>query len=311
MEENPLLTTPTSENLKPKNLFKPVYFFVILFFIILFWIYSFVFLPPTNFKAGEIFNIEEGGSLRSISKNLEDNGLIKSRALFEAFVIAYGGEKHILPGDYFFENKLPVFEIARRISQGDRNIEPIKITIPEGFDVSDIAEVVNNKLSKFNKDKFLNLASPNEGYLFPDTYFFFYNDNEEEVYKLMRENFEKKMQKIRPEIISVGKTETEIIVMASIIEREAKGDVDRELISGILWNRIKIGMALQVDAAPITYKEKGLPGMPIANPGIESIKAAVYPKSSTYLYYLHGKDGEIHYAKTFEEHRQNKFKYLR
>ncbi|MCX6747515.1 MAG: endolytic transglycosylase MltG, partial [Candidatus Nomurabacteria bacterium] len=79
----------------------------------------------------------------------------------------------------------------------------------------------------------------------------------------------------------------------------------------ILWNRIKIGMALQVDAAPITYKEKGLPGMPIANPGIESIKAAVYPKSSTYLYYLHGKDGEIHYAKTFEEHRQNKFKYLR
>ncbi|MDQ3076150.1 MAG: endolytic transglycosylase MltG [bacterium] len=290
--------------------FKSYYLWIICFLLILFLGYFFVFVSPKNFPIGEILTISEGSSLRSISKSLEEQHLIKSRPLFEAFVITYGGEKRILPGDYLFEKRLPVFEIARRISKGDRHLSPVKITIPEGFNVSDIAEVVDLKLSKFNKDKFLKLAKADEGYLFPDTYFFFYNDAEDKVHQLMRENFEKKMKEIRPLIPATGKTEKEIIIMASIIEREAKGDSDRELISGILWKRISINMALQVDAAPITYKERGFPESPIANPGLKSIKAAMYPKMSSYLYYLHGKDGEIRYARTFEEHRQNKFKYL-
>jgi len=302
-----------TEKEKPKINFSftRIYYFIVVLFVFIFWVYFFVFVPPSDFKSGEIFTIEDGASLRSISKNLEDLNLIKSRPIFEAFVIMYGGEKHLLPGDYLFEKKLPIFEVARRISKGDRNIEPLKVTIPEGFNVRDISEVVNLKLSKFNQDKFLKLALPDEGYLFPDTYFFFYNDTEEDVFRVMKENFEKKISKIRPLIIKLGKNEKEIIVMASIIEREAKGDSDRELISGILWARINKGMPLQVDAAPITYKEKGLPDTPIANPGLESINAAIYPKNSPYLFYLHGKDGEVHYAKNFDEHRQNKLKYLR
>jgi UPF0755 protein len=108
-----------------------------------------------------------------------------------------------------------------------------------------------------------------------------------------------------------GKSEKEIMVMASIVEREAKGNGDRDFISGILWKRLAIGMPLQADAAPVTYKTKGLPENPIANPGIESIKASIYPKNSSYLYYLHDPNGFIHYAKNFKDHVSNKLKYLK
>lgn len=313
MEENKISETQNIENPNTSKRFvlRGYYFYVIFALVLLFVGYYYILIPTKDFKTGEIFNIEEGSSLRSISKNLEDAGFIKSRAMFEAFVIIYGGENRILPGDYLFDQKIPLFEVARRISKGDRNISPIKITIPEGFDTEEIAEVVDLKLPNFNKEKFVKTAKLDEGYLFPDTYFFFYNDTEEDVHVAMKENYEKRITDLRKQILSLGKTESDIIIMASIIEREAKGDEDRELISGILWARIAKDMRLQVDAAPITYKQKGLPDSPIANPGMESIKAAIYPKSSPYLFYLHGKDGEVRYAKDFDEHRQNKLKYLR
>ena len=127
----------------------------------------------------------------------------------------------------------------------------------------------------------------------------------------MRANFEKKILTLKPDIALSGKTEKEIIIMASLIEGEAKGDADREIISGILWRRITIGMPLQVDVALTTYKTKGLPNSPINNPGLEALKAAIYPKSSSYLYYLHDKKGVIHYAKSFNEHQKNVLKYLK
>ncbi len=126
---------------------------------------------------------------------------------------------------------------------------------------------------------------------------------------MMEGNYQKKIAPIRPQIKASGKSEKDIITMASIIEREAKGP-DRELISGILWHRLAIGMPLQVDAAPETYKAKGLPKNPIANPGMEAIIAALNPKSSDYIYYLHDKDKNVHYAKSFAEHNANRLKYL-
>jgi UPF0755 protein len=203
---------------------------------------------------------------------------------------------------------LPVFEIARRIVQKDRRLASVKLTIPEGFDVSEIAESTSLKLKNFDKEKFLLEAK--EGYLFPDTYFFFSSDDEVDVLKYMSDNFERKIKQVLPEIISSGKTESAIITMASLIEKEAKGDVDRGYISGILWNRISKKMPLQVDSAMETYKTIGLPKGPICNPGMASIKAAIHPIASDYLYYLHDKNGVIHYARTFEEHKRNKLKYL-
>ncbi len=283
-------------------------FCVLVLIVFLVFVNFLFFNVPKNFPTGAILNIKEGSSLRSVSKYLEENNVIDSRVFFETLVIIFEGEK-VVSGDYLFESKISVFEVARRVSSGERHLAPVKVTIPEGFNVVDIAKAFVLKLPKFNQDNFYREAK--EGYLFPDTYFFLTTDNEEDVLQSMFDNFEKKIKPIRLEIISSGKSEKDIIIMASIIEKESKGDADREFISGILWKRLKIGMPLQVDADPNTYKTKGLPKNPTANPGLKAIKAAIYPKASSYLYYLHDKDGNIHYATTFAEHVSNKLKYLK
>jgi len=296
---------------KPKLSLKFYIFYAICLIIVLILGYFLFFSAPRNFPVGKIINIGYGSSLRSISKDFKENQIIRSRIAFEAFAIIFGGEKHMVTGDYLFENKEPVFKVAMRISNGEFHLAPVKVTIPEGFDVNQIADAFSSKLTSFNKEKFLLEAKPKEGYLFPDTYFFLTTATEEDAIKYMSDNFDKKIESIQSEISSSNKTEKEIIIMASIIEREAKGDADRAIISGILWNRISKKMPLQVDAEMWTYKNKGLPENPICNPGIEAIKASIYPVKSSFLYYLHDKDGVIHYAKSFTEHKQNIIKYLK
>lgn len=293
-----------------KNIF---YALIIIAFLAFFY---FLFLSaPADFPIGTIFKVEQGNSLRSVSLKLKSGNIIRSRLAFEAFVILLGREKRVIRSDYYFENKLPVHIVARRISRGENHMAPIAVTIPEGFDTAQIADAFASKLANFNKSQFLIEASGLEGYLFPDTYFFLTTDTETDVIRSMSANFEKKIISLKQDIAlsgkTTGRTEREIIIMASIIEREAKGDIDREFISGILWKRFAMGMPLQVDAAPETYKTRGLPKSPIANPGLAAIKTAIYPKSSSFLYYLHDKNGNIHYTKTFAEHRQNIVKYLK
>ena len=302
---------PDSKYLKAKFLLKS-FFYCLLVIFILFFIFYFLFLkPPSAFKAGAIKTISVGESLRGLSRELKDEGYISSRLAFESFVIMYGGERHIMPGDYLFKTKLPVYELARRISFGKRGFEAIKVTIPEGWNRQEIASFLETKLPTFKSESFLDLTLGREGYLFPDTYFFFPTVLEEDVAESMEDNFEKKIAPIRIKIKEAGKSEKDIITMASIIEREASGDTDREYISGILWKRLSIGMALQVDAWPETYKERGLPDHPIANPGLKAINAALFPKTTNYLYYLHAPDGSIHYARNFAEHKANKLRYLK
>jgi UPF0755 protein len=176
---------------------------------------------------------------------------------------------------------------------------PIRVTIPEGYCASDIA----NKLSSFknfNEKNFLNLASLKEGYLFPDTYFLTGKENESDIIKIMSDNFKAK----------AGDPKYDILVMASILEKEVKEEKDLHIVSGILWKRISADMPLQVDAEPETYKYKGLPLAPICNPGLNTIEAAKNPVSSPYWYYLSDKNGVIHYAKTLVEQNANKAKYL-
>ncbi len=280
---------------------------VITFFVL----FSVFFIkPPLDFPSGTIFKIDEGSSLRGVSLKLKNSNIIRSRLAFEAFVILFGGEKRTMSADYFFEKKLPVFEIARRISKGEHHMAPIVVTIPEGFTMAQISDTFLLKLSNFNKNKFILEAKGLEGYLFPDTYFFLTNDDETSVLLSMKENFKKKIAILRSDIASSKQSERDIIIMASLLEGEAKGDIDREFVSGILWKRISINMPLQVDVAPVTYKTRGLPNSPIGNPGMEAIKAAIYPKTSPYLYYLHDRNGVIHYARSFAEHQNNIRKYL-
>ncbi len=304
----PQILPPERENIFKS---KKLYYYSAGILVLLFLIKILLFNAPANFPVGTIINIGDGAGLRSVSLELKEANIIRSRTIFEAFVILYGGDRHVISADYLFDVREPVWSVARRISEGDRHLAPVKITIPEGFDTGNIADLLDSRLSTFDKDRFIKIAEGKEGSLFPDTYFFFTTDNEEVAFNSLIKNYEKKVGPLRDEIKKTGKTEQDIVTMASIIEREAEGNGDRAVISGILWRRISIGMALQADAAPITYKERGLPSTPIANPGLDSIKAAIYPEKTTYLYYLHDKEGGIHYAKNFDEHRANITKYLK
>jgi len=267
--------------------------------------------PPGQFPAGSIINIEEGWSVGKVSQVLKTNKIIRSEAAFKFFVIITGGEKRIRPAYYTFEKPMPVFQVSYRVSGGRFALSPVAVTIPEGFGNAEAAEAFMEKLPSFQKEQFLLLARGLEGRLFPDTYFFLNTDGAQEAIKTMTENYEKKISPFREDIAASGRTEQEIITMASVIEGEANGNEDRALISGILWKRLGIGMPLQADAAPITYKEKGLPKAPIGNPGLEAIEATIHPEASPYLYYLHDPDGNVHYAKSFAEHVANKRKYLK
>jgi UPF0755 protein len=179
---------------------------------------------------------------------------------------------------------------------------------------------------------YLSIQKEKEGFLFPETYFFYQNVTTEEILKKMQDTY---TEKVTPLISSLGldqKQERKVIILASILEEEGKTTEDKKMIAGILLNRIEKGMPLQVDASinyikgmasdvsfsdleiesPYnTYKNKGLPPGPISNPGLDSIMAALHPTKSKFIYYLTGVDGTFHYAITFEEHVRNKEKYLR
>lgn len=190
----------------------------------------------------------------------------------------------------------------------------------------------------FLADKPENLSL--EGYLFPDTYRIYSSSTPEEIISKMLANLDKKLTpQMRADIKKSGKSIHEILTMASIIEKEApiyaqKDAKEAKIISGIFWNRINIGMGLQSDAtlsyifndkkpahsgeelkvdSPYnTYKYRGLPPGPIANPGIIAIEAAIYPADTNYFYFLTTFDGSaIYYAKTYDEHLKNKYKYLK
>ncbi|MEK7149015.1 MAG: endolytic transglycosylase MltG, partial [Patescibacteria group bacterium] len=183
-------------------------------------------------------------------------------------------------------------------------------------------------------------GNPLEGYLFPDTYRLYKDASADDVIRKMLGNFDRKLTKdMRNEIILQRKTIYEIVTIASLIEKEVKSPEDKVLVSGILWKRLQLKIALQVDASIIyiktngrsqlnggekvlyedlkidspynTYKYRGLPPGPISNPGLESIEAAIYPKQSPYLFYISTPDGKTIYSKTLEEHNTAVAKYLR
>lgn len=274
---------------------------------------SFVYLarPPKDFPIDSVYSIKSGSSLDSISRSLETEKIIRSKGIFQFFVILFAGDKGVKAGDYLFDKSLSAYELAKRMVLGRFSSTAVKITIPEGYTNQEIAQTLTEKLRNFDATKFEEMAKDQQGYLFPDTYFFFPTASPAEAIRVMRENFDEKIAAIQDEIDQAKRKFPDIIIMASIVEREASGKGDREIISSILWKRLLMKMPLQADAAPETYERQGLPEMPIANPGLDSIKAALSPSPTPYLYYIHDKSGNIHYAKSFEEHKRNIAKYLK
>src|SRR3989338_10797307 len=126
--------------------FKKTILYVVIFLFVIYFFFLLVLSAPTNFPIGTIFNIEQGSNLRSVSLELKQEHIIRSRLAFEAFVIMFGGEKHIISANYYFENKLSVYEIAGRIAKGEHHLAPIVVTIPEGFNANQIGDTFASKL---------------------------------------------------------------------------------------------------------------------------------------------------------------------
>jgi UPF0755 protein len=287
---------------------------------------------PEFFKE-KVVEIPGGYGGVAIASLLKKEGLIKSETLFLLSLRYFGNETSIPAGTYLFKEPMNVMRVAARFSEGDHGISRMKITIPEGLTAREMADIFAGNLPRFDKTEFIANAEKKEGYLFPDTYFFFSNATSGPVIEALDKTFILRTKDLQVEASIDKKNWHDIITMASIIEEEAVTSEDRRLVSGILWSRMDKGMRLQVDAPFVyllgkgsaelsvddlktdspynTYTHDGLPPAAIANPSLDAIDAALHPTETKYLYYLSGLDGTMHYAKTFEEHKVNKEKYIR
>ncbi len=289
--------------------------------------------PSRNFVSGTLVEIPEGASLTAIASILKEKEIIQSPLYFSLLVTNSGSEKRIASGMYLFKEPQDVFAVAERFALGVHGIDTLKITLPEGLSIKEMSNILAKQLSSFDNAVFLQMSEGKEGYLFPDTYFFFTTATSGDVYLTLSNNFNKKTASLLGSTTRAGKNWPKIVIMASLIEGEAVSHEDRQIVSGILWKRLEKGMRLGVDApfmyimgkgsleltlndlatsSPFnTYRNSGLPPTPINNPGLDALEAALYPSTTPYLYYLSDKDGKIHYARNFTQHKLNKEKYLR
>lgn len=288
---------------------------------------------PKDFPIKEYLRIEEGMSLKSITLRAEKEHFVKSAALLQTFVLFFATDKAIVAGDYYFETPQNVFDIALRIAQTRFGFNSIKVTLPEGTTRKEMAEILDKALPQFSTNDFMTATENKEGYLFPDTYFFSPKTTTKEVISVLEKTWSDKIKTLETEFKNSNKSKKDIVIMASLVEKEARNANDDNIVAGILWKRIEIGMPLQVDAtfaytlgktsAEITktdlkskspyntYVYKGLPPTPITNPGMRALRATLAPEKTPYLFYLHDKNGTAHFAKTFQEHIRNKNLYLR
>lgn len=267
------------------------------------------------------FIIPVGQSASQTTSALFSKNLIRSPLAANLYLKISGLDKQIRPGTYFLSPSLHLKPLLESLTAGPRDVW---ITFPEGWRREQIATRLAANLQNFNSQTFLSLTATLEGHLFPDTYLIPTYSTEADIVQMLTTNF---LQK-------VGTIDPDDLILASLVERETRRSSDRPAVAGILKKRLAAGWPLQVDATiqfavgrdpnwwtPITntrvpsvyntYIHPGLPPTPIANPGLESINAVRNPKISTYWYYLHDAQGEIHYATTISEHNSNVDKYLR
>jgi UPF0755 protein len=286
-----------------------------------YWLLATFLSPPSDFPINQVITIEKGDSFKKIAADFEKQRLIRSSFWFDTIGWFLRSREKVKAGEYFFEHSLSAIELFKQITENGGKSKFARVTIPEGATIDDIVKIFKKfGFKNFNiEDKSL------EGYLFPDTYFVSLGLSSEKIIEIMLDNFE---SKVTPEMRNKN-----IIIMASLLEKEAAKTEDRKIISGILWKRLDAGMPLQVDAvfpyiigkyslqltledlktdSPYnTYLYKGLPPGPIANPGLDSIQAALNPTESKYWYYLSDKRGNIYFSASYEEHLIKKAKYLR
>ncbi len=296
--------------------------------VVVFALSIILFVPGYSSSQKEII-IKPGMGAKEVANLLFEKGLIPHPYLFRIAAKLYGKERKIKAGKYILKEDMPLIEILNTLVEGKGVLE--EVTIPEGLTSAQIADIFYKKEIIKDKEKFLKIVKEKglEGYLFPDTYYVPEDYSEEKLIDLMVKRFKEKLPKdIEEKAKKLGLTEKEVIILASLVEKEARYPEDRPKIASVFLNRIKKGMKLEscatiqyilgkpkpnlsyedlkIKSPYNTYLHKGLPPGPICNPGEASILAVLNPAKTDYLYFVVGKDGRHLFAKTYKEHLKNK-----
>ncbi|KKW05958.1 MAG: Aminodeoxychorismate lyase [candidate division CPR1 bacterium GW2011_GWC1_49_13] len=300
---------------------------------------------PSGLEEKTEFVIKPGESVKSISRNLEGQRIVRSATIFTLYVRLQGLSTNLQAGRYEI---LPTFSLAQIADFFQHGTFDVRLTFYEGWRKEQYLEYALETLAVEDQEfsaQFNAATAGLEGYLFPDTYIVPVNIEANALVKILRDNFSVKYDQVKAAAQKTGLTQKQIVTVASLVERETADDTDSleemRTIAGIIIKRWRSGWYLGVDAAiqyalgydaktdrwwklgltradlqidsPYnTYTHLGLPPGPICNPGLDSLTAVSNAKTTTlYWYYLHGKDGEVRYAETLEQHNQNIAKYLR
>jgi len=289
----------------------------------------------------KIFLVEHGASLSRVAHKLEEEGVIRNKWLFVLWARLNGAESKIKSGEYLLGPSMPPIKVLSVLIKGKVVVHPV--TVPEGFTAEQIAELLEKK-GLADKKLFMELvndpdfarslkvpSSRLEGYLYPDTYHFNVGLPPKLIVAEMVTRFWEVMEPFLKAVESSGLTLHQVVTLASIVEKETGKAEERPIIASVFLNRLKKGMRLESDPTVIyglkefdgnlthkhlasktpynTYVIKGLPPGPIANPGIESIKAVLNPARSNFLYFVSRNDGTHHFSSTLKEHNQAVYKF--
>ena len=317
----------------------PILLVLLIIFISAFTIvFSLLRAVDNNDQSTITFIIPRGQPTQQIAKRLKEEGLIRSDLAFRFIVYQRGLQKKIQAGSFNLSPSFSTWELAQSLTKGTNDLW---ITLPEGWRREEIAASLNKQdLSNFDEQEFFNLSSDLEGQLFPDTYLISKNTSTQAIVNLLQNTFQDKVLAVLDEELNNNQLDLpEILTLASLVQREGANDEEMPLIAGILFNRLEIGMPLQVDAtlqyikgynqdeqswwptptaadknlnsAYNTYQNVGLPPAPICNPGLMAIKAVLNPQITSAFYYIHDLSGKIHTAETLDAHNANVNQYLR
>lgn len=277
-----------------------------------------------------LVTIPDGATTKEIAGLLHKSGVISSKFFFVEIVKVTNKTKRLKAGSYVISPRASIFKVINILAKGDSEYK--KITIPEGYNSKQIAELLSlNGL--ILKEDFLNLVEKNklEGYLFPQTYRFSPGITAEMIINIMHKEFYRNFtEQMAQRAKELSMTENQIITLASIIEKEAVVAQERNIIAGVFYNRLRKKWNLEscatvlyalgghkdrlslddvkIDSPYNTYRHGGLPPGPICSPGVESIKAALYPAQTEDMFFVATGTGTHIFSKYFTEHIKNKRK---
>ena len=293
--------------------------------------------PVSTDETSRIFTIKSGEGIKSIAQKLQEGKFIRNKYVFLYYNYRLSLNQKIQAGNFKISSHLSTKEIAIKLTQS--GVTDYWIKILEGLRTEELSDIFPSD-SQIKSTDFIKAAKPKEGYIFPDSYLIPQYFTLDQVFSTIQNNFDKKFSQAKEGATS-DISDSETVVLASLLEREGKSLESKKMIAGILFNRLDSNMPLQIDATvqyardsqsksiskywqPVTgvqiketnssfntYQNQGLPPRPICNPGYNSLYAAFHPTESDYFYYITGNDGKMYYAKTLDEHNSNITKYLK